>query len=230
MKFKMYICCVMMQSQTEENYIKAIFSLGKISGGTVSTNAIAEHLETKPSSVTDMLKRLNEKKLINYQKYKGVSLKNNGKNIALSIVRKHRLWETFLVNKLSFEWHQVHDIAEQLEHINSTELVDRLDDFLGNPKFDPHGDPIPDKNFKIAIEKPSTTLNTLAPSKWAMIVGVSNTNDDFLSYLSELGIGLGTKVQCKQRFQFDNTLSITINQKEILLPEKISQTILIQAL
>ena len=138
----------MKHSFTEENYIKTIYQLS-FDKSSVSTNSLANSLSTKASSVTDMLKKLSEKSLVNYEKYKGVTLTKEGEKVALNLTRKHRLWETFLVNKLNFEWHQVHEIAEELEHINSTELINRLDDFLDNPKFDPHGDPIPNIDLVI---------------------------------------------------------------------------------
>ena len=138
---------------SEEDYIKAIYHLGMVSNKTVSTNAVADQMETKPSSVTDMVKKLSDKGLVNYKRYKGVSLTELGKKTALSIVRKHRLWEVFLVEKLNFSWDEVHDVAEQLEHIKSDKLVDRLDKHLGYPQVDPHGDPIPSK--KESLKKPS---------------------------------------------------------------------------
>ncbi|HIE45471.1 MAG TPA: metal-dependent transcriptional regulator, partial [Flavobacteriaceae bacterium] len=134
-----------MFSITEENYLKAIFSLESNSGTVISTNHIAKKLETKASSVTDMIKKLALKNLLVYTKYKGVSLSSQGRKIATSIVRKHRLWETFLVDKLGFNWDEVHDIAEQLEHIKSDKLILKLDSYLEYPQSDPHGDPIPDK-------------------------------------------------------------------------------------
>ena len=140
-------------SFTEENYLKAIYHLSTGNNSVVSTNQIAEITNTKAASVTDMLKKLAEKKLINYIKYQGVTLTEAGKNAAVNIVRKHRLWEVFLVEKLGFKWDEVHDIAEELEHINSESLINRLDDFLGNPAADPHGDPIPDRSGTIHQKK-----------------------------------------------------------------------------
>jgi DtxR family transcriptional regulator, Mn-dependent transcriptional regulator len=128
---------------SEENYLKAIYHLSKEEDESVSTNALAERLETTAASVSDMLKKLAKKELIEYKKYQGVNISEKGKRVALQIIRKHRLWEVFLVEKLSFNWDEVHEIAEQLEHIDSPTLVKRLDEFLGYPKFDPHGDPIP---------------------------------------------------------------------------------------
>ena len=138
-------------SLTEENYIKAIFQIGTTPESNVSTNALADSLQTKPATVSDMIKKLSHKKLIFYEKYKGVTLSASGAKEALKIIRKHRLWEVFLVNHLNFKWDQVHEIAEQLEHIKSSELVNRLDNFLGNPTIDPHGDPIPDANGQVQL-------------------------------------------------------------------------------
>ena len=160
---------------SEENYLKAIYHLTLSSDAEVSTNAIAEMMETKASSVTDMLKKLSEKGLVNYKKYQGVSLTVNGKLAAKMIVRKHRLWEVFLVDKLDFSWDEVHDIAEQLEHIKSEKLINKLDDFLGNPTEDPHGDPIPDANGKI-ISTEKQLLSELSENQIGICVGVTDTS------------------------------------------------------
>lgn len=217
----------MIHSFTEENYLKAIFQLSK-NKQSASTNNIAKSLDTKASSVTDMLKKLKDKKLVNYEKYKGVTLTKDGERVALNLVRKHRLWETFLVNKLNFEWHQVHDMAEELEHIDSDELVNRLDEFLEHPKFDPHGDPIPDINLNIEAKTDNQKLLDIQVNQEAQVVGVSNTNDDFLQYLSDLKITLGSKLKCAQKFDFDNTLQVIVNKKEIMLSEKVTQSIIIK--
>ena len=197
-------------SITEENYLKAIFSLSNNNKKTVNTNQIAEHLAMKPASITDMVKKLSTKKLVLYEKYKGTSLTTLGEKIALSVIRKHRLWETFLVEKLSFKWDEVHELAEQLEHINSQELVKRLDDFLGNPKFDPHGDPIPDENGIIDF-KQSTILSSLAVKEKGIVMGVNDSTDLFLKYLNKLGISLGTKIVVIEKIPFDSSLEIVID-------------------
>jgi DtxR family Mn-dependent transcriptional regulator len=200
-----------MNSFTEENYLKAIFKLSK--GKTeVSTNAVAEEMETKASSVTDMLKRLADKKLVNYAPYKGVNLTEEGKKIAISIVRKHRLWEVFLVDKLDFKWDEVHDIAEQLEHIQSAELVERLDQFLENPKYDPHGDPIPDKDGNIARHK-ELTLADLSIGDKGVVVGVKEHSKSFLNYLDQMELVLGTEVDVIDKVEFDNSMTLKINEK-----------------
>lgn len=200
-----------MNSFTEENYLKAIFKLSK--GKTeVSTNAVAAEMDTKASSVTDMLKKLADKKLVNYAPYKGVNLTETGKQIAISIVRKHRLWEVFLVDKLNFKWDEVHDIAEQLEHIQSNELVERLDHFLENPKYDPHGDPIPDKDGNIARHK-ELTLADLNIGEKGVIVGVKEHSKSFLNYLDQLELVLGTEVDVIDKVEFDNSMTLKINEK-----------------
>lgn len=200
-----------MNSFTEENYLKAIFKLSK--GKTeVSTNAVAAEMDTKASSVTDMLKKLADKKLVNYAPYKGVNLTETGKQIAISIVRKHRLWEVFLVDKLDFKWDEVHDIAEQLEHIQSAELVERLDQFLENPKYDPHGDPIPDKDGNIARHK-ELTLADLNIGEKGVIVGVKEHSKSFLNYLDQLNLVLGTEIAVTDKIEFDNSMTLKINKK-----------------
>lgn len=200
-----------MNSFTEENYLKAIFKLskGKVE---VSTNSVAAEMDTKASSVTDMLKKLADKKLVKYAPYKGVKLTEEGNKIAISIVRKHRLWEVFLVEKLNFKWDEVHDIAEQLEHIQSDELVERLDEFLENPKYDPHGDPIPDKEGNINRHK-DLTLSDLKMSEKGVIVGVKEHSKPFLNYLDQLGLLLGSEIEVLNKIEFDNTMSISINKK-----------------
>lgn len=213
---------------SEENYLKSIFHLQTESGKGISTNAIAKKLETKPSSVTDMIKKLAEKKVLVYKKYQGVTLTDLGKQAAISIVRKHRLWEVFLVDKLNFSWDEVHDVAEQLEHIKSTKLINELDAFLGFPKKDPHGDPIPDKegNFQ-KIEK--KLLSTLEEKQTGICVGVNDSSSDFLKYLDKNNISLGHKIEVLSKESFDGSLTILINSKKITVSKKISNNIYIQS-
>lgn len=218
-----------MNTFTEENYLKAIYKLSVNSKEGVSTNSIAEILQTKAASVTDMLKKLSDKKLINYQKYQGVSLTDKGIKIALNIVRKHRLWEAFLVEKLNFKWDQVHTLAEELEHINSDELIDRLDKFLGYPKFDPHGDPIPDHEGKFANQK-AKLLSELPIGKTGVMIGVVDHSPSFLQYLDKLELNLGRSVKILEAFDFDNSLSIIINgKKPIHISNEVSKNILVSS-
>ncbi|EJL61106.1 metal-dependent transcriptional regulator [Flavobacterium sp. CF136] len=212
---------------SEENYLKAIYHLTSSNDTEVSTNGIAEMMETKASSVTDMLKKLAEKDLVNYKKYQGVSLTENGKSAAKMIVRKHRLWEVFLVEKLNFSWDEVHDIAEQLEHIKSEQLINRLDDFLGNPTEDPHGDPIPDANGRIVkIEK--QLLSELTENQIGVCVGVKDTSSDFLKYLDKQEIALGSKIEFLSKESFDLSVKIKVDNKELSISNKIASNLFVK--
>lgn len=206
---------------SEENYLKTIYHLTTVSANGVSTNAIAEKMETKASSVTDMLKKLSEKDLVNYKKYQGVSLTDNGRLAAKMIVRKHRLWEVFLVEKLNFAWDEVHVIAEELEHIKSEKLINKLDDFLGNPTEDPHGDPIPNAEGQIIIIE-KQLLSELVLNKKAICVGVKDSSSEFLKYLDKQSIALGSTIQIISKETFDLSLRIKINDKEITISNKIA--------
>ena len=215
-----------MNSQSEEDYLKAIYHL-EMDYDSISTNSVADYLNMKPSSVTDMLKKLADKKYINYQKYKGSSLTKKGNLIALSIIRKHRLWETFLVDKLGFGWDQVHLIAEQLEHIKSEELIENLDDFLGNPKYDPHGDPIPNKEGK--IEKMNQKLLVeLKIQQEGIITGVKKGTASLLSYLDKEKIKLGDSIKVIEVLEFDGTFIVEINNRKLTFSEKICQNLLLE--
>lgn len=212
---------------SEENYLKTIYHLTIISNSEISTNAIAEKMETKASSVTDMLKKLAEKDLVNYKKYQGVSLTEQGKKAAKMIVRKHRLWEVFLVDKLDFSWDEVHDIAEQLEHIKSEKLINKLDDFLGNPTEDPHGDPIPDANGQIVkIEK--QLLSELRENQAGICVGVKDTSSEFLKYLDKQGIALGSIIEIVGRESFDLSLKIKVVNKDLTISNKIASNLFVK--
>ncbi len=212
---------------SEENYLKTIYHLTTLLKQEVSTNAIAEKMETKASSVTDMLKKLAEKDLIHYKKYQGVSLTVKGELTAKMIVRKHRLWEVFLVEKLDFSWDEVHDIAEQLEHIKSDKLINKLDDFLDNPTEDPHGDPIPDANGKI-IKKEQLLLSDLKESQIGICVGVKDTSSEFLKYLDKQGIALGSKIEFISKEEFDLSLRIKVNDNEITISNKIASNLCVK--
>ena len=197
-------------SFTDENYLKAIYHLITGNNSVVSTNQIAEMTNTKAASVTDMLKKLAEKNLINYIKYQGVTLTDTGKNAAVNIVRKHRLWEVFLVEKLGFKWDEVHDIAEELEHINSESLINRLDDFLGNPAADPHGDPIPDRSGTIH-QKKLVRISDMHQDQSGMISGVSEYSSIFLKLVEKMGLTLGTKILITELIEFDGSITLIVN-------------------
>ncbi|MDX1363552.1 metal-dependent transcriptional regulator [Arenibacter latericius] len=203
-------------TRSEENYIKTIFHIGRQGKEAVSTNSIAEQMDTKPSSVTDMVKKLAEKDLVNYKKYQGVSLTEMGNKIALGVIRKHRLWEVFLVEKLDFSWDEVHEVAEQLEHIKSDKLIDRLDRLLKYPKYDPHGDPIPDKDGGFE-ERDEILLSEVPVGGGGICVGVKDSSASFLKFLDKNNIGLGDHIQVLEIEEFDGSLLIGIgeNQKQI---------------
>lgn len=214
---------------SQENYIKAIYSLSEKSDTEyVNTSSIAEKLEMKSASVTEMLKKFESKKLIEYKKYKGAKLTKKGASVALQIVRKHRLWEVFLVKKLNFKWDEVHDIAEQLEHIKSNELTDRLDDFLENPKFDPHGDPIPDKSGIITDNRNTLLLSEMAIRQTGVMTGVDDSSSMFLKYLERTNITLGQKIEVKDRLEFDNSLIILAGEKEVTISAQAANNIIIK--
>ena len=213
-------------SNSEENYIKAVYHLQQNSAN-VTTNELAAELKTKPASVTDMLKKLKAKKLINYEKYKGFSLSANGNKLALSIVRKHRLWEFFLVDKLKFDWDSVHAIAEELEHISSEELVNRLAQFLGDPAFDPHGDPIPDKYGSIPVIN-QKILSTVPLKKSVTVSAVSNQSTQMLEMLKHYHIALGTQLTILKKFEFDGSLEIKVlKQNACIISEQVAKNIFV---
>lgn len=217
-----------MVTLSEENYLKAIYHLGKQGSEAVSTNAIAEQMETKASSVTDMIKKLADKNLANYVKYQGVSLTNEGRLAAASVVRKHRLWEVLLVEKLNFSWDEVHEVAEQLEHIKSEKLINELDAFLNYPKEDPHGDPIPDKYGNInKTEK--ILLSQAMVNSTCICVGVKDSSTDFLKYLDKQQIALGTTIRVISKETFDESMAIEVNKVPISISRTVSNNIYIKA-
>ena len=212
---------------SEENYIKVIYHLSLVSPKGVNTNAIAGMLDTKASSVTDMLKKLSEKDLVSYLKYQGVTLTENGLLSAKMIVRKHRLWEVFLVDKLNFSWDEVHEIAEELEHIKSEKLIYKLDEYLGFPLFDPHGDPIPNANGEIQkIDK--LLLSEAEFNQNYICVGVKNSSVEFLQYLDKKNIFLGAPIKVISSEKFDQSLTINLNSETISISNKIAENLYIK--
>lgn len=206
-------------SFAEENYLKAIYHLSSSGQKQVNTNAIAERLETKPASVSDMIRKLSAKEVINYVKYQGVNITEIGKKRALSVIRKHRLWEVFLVNKLNFHWDEVHEIAEQLEHIHSSLLISRLDEFLDHPKFDPHGDPIPDEDGMI-YTKPMIVLSELSQGTVSKLVSMVDTGTAFLNYLDKIGMKIGTKIKILDTVEFDGSMEIEADHNKLITISK----------
>jgi len=214
-----------MNTLAEENYLKSIYHLS-LNSVSVSTNQIAALLNTKASSVTDMLKKLAEKELINYTPYQGVSLTAAGEKIAVNIIRKHRLWEYFLVEKLDFKWDQVHEMAEELEHISSNELIDRLDKFMDFPKYDPHGDPIPDCNglFKLHNLKP---LSSIGVDDGGVICGVRDHSKAFLQYLEKQELTIGKSIKVADIIEFDHSMILQTEDKKIQISREVANNLLI---
>ena len=200
-------------SASEENYLKTIFHL-QTKDANVSTNELAEKLQAKPASITDMMKKLKSRKLVNYQPYQGFRLTHEGKKIALSIIRRHRLWEYFLAEKLKFSWDEVHEVAEQLEHVSSKKLVDKLDEYLEFPKFDPHGDPIPDINGKMESGK-QINLTELPLNKPAKVCHIVDQSAELLEHLHEKKINIGSSVVVKKKFSYDDSLEIKLDNRQV---------------
>lgn len=219
----------MMLSFTEENYLKTIYRLSEGGLKAVLTNEIAESMSTKAASVTDMIKKLSTKKLISYEKYYGAKITNRGKSQALSVIRKHRLWETFLVEKLQFSWDEVHDVAEQLEHIQSPLLIEKLDEFLGYPTADPHGHPIPDKDGNVQSLK-LVPLSESDVNKKGVIRAVKDGSPSFLQYLSKIGIYIGAKIEILDKIDFDSSLEVLIdNKNRVFISRDAAENLLIAA-
>ena len=210
---------------SEENYIKAIYHLQEESG-TVSTNALAEKLSTKAASVTDMMKKLSTKKLLHYKPYYGFTLSMEGRKAALFIIRRHRLWEYFLSQKLGFEWEEVHSIAEELEHVSSKKLIDRLDEYLGFPPYDPHGDPIPDQKGKI-VTRNHLALFLLPKNKPGVVCHVTNQSAEMLELLKHKDIGIGTRLEVKKHFPFDHSLELKVKKQTVTISEQLAKNIFV---
>ena len=214
-------------THSAENYLKTIYHLSQSSPDGVSTNAIAAMLDTKASSVTDMIKKLAERDLILYQKYQGVVLTDSGRMAAKMIVRKHRLWEVFLVEILDFSWDEVHEIAEELEHIKSEKLIEKLSAFLNHPTLDPHGDPIPNSKGEI-LTMDKKLLSEIEVGKDAVCVGVKDTSTAFLKYLNKNGIALGEEFKILSREEFDGSMSLLVGNQEITISNKIANNLFVQ--
>lgn len=214
-----YYDLAMELTTAEENYLKAIYHLSDGGKKSVSTNDIAAEINTKPASVSDMLRKLGEKEVIEYRKYYGLQITETGKRYALQTIRKHRLWEVFLVEKLNFAWDEVHEVAEQLEHIQSPLLIQRLDAYLNYPKFDPHGDPIPDE-FGDVRSRPRVQLNEMEVDQMGQIVAVKDSSAAFLRYLDKVGAYIGARIKVLDKVEFDGSLEILVDQKKTLFMSK----------
>lgn len=214
-------------SISEENHLKAIFHL-QADSNLVTTNALALELNTSAASVTDMLKKLKQKKLLHYQPYRGFKLSVEGKKVALDIVRRHRLWEYFLSEKLKFTWDEVHELAEELEHVNNKKLTDRLDEYLGHPKFDPHGDPIPDSSGKMTASQ-LVDLTKITENKSVEVCNVGNQSAEILDLLKHNKIQIGTRLEVKRIFPFDHSMEIKVKSfPAITISEQLAENIYVK--
>ena len=217
-----------MLSYTEENYLKAIYHLCEESAeGQTATNSIATYAKLKPATVTDMLRKLKTKKLINYKPYGKVQLTAEGKKRALLVIRKHRLWEVFLYEKLEFTWDEVHEVAEQLEHIQSAKLIDKIDKFLGFPEYDPHGDPIPgaDGKLKPAFKK---TLSDIDAGQSCKIVAVKDSSAVFLQHLVQLGLTISSKIKVTEKMNYDSSMGLLLEKgKQITVSQKLAENLFV---
>lgn len=212
-------------STSEENHIKAIYHLQK--DGSVTTNELAAELKTRPASITDMMKKLRTKKLVHYEAYKGFRLTAEGRKLALIIIRRHRLWEFFLAEKLKFSWEEVHEVAEDLEHVSSKKLIDKLDEYLGFPRFDPHGDPIPDAQGRIEASK-QVCLTELPPGKLGIVCYVSDQSSGMLELLGHKKIGIGTRVEIRKRFSYDQSMEIKVKQQITTISGDLARNIFVK--
>jgi len=213
---------------SEENYLKAIYHLEKTYNNGVPTNAISEEMSTKPSSATDMIKRLAEKKFLAYKPYQGAKLTTTGKKHAIGVIRKHRLWETFLVENLNFNWDEVHEVAEQLEHIKSAKLTEELDKFLGHPAYDPHGDPIPDANGNLP-KLTKKKLSELKENDQGTCKGFNDDSSSFLKFLAKQKIGLETHIKVLHIEPFDESMTVLADTREILLSKTATDNIYVES-
>jgi len=213
-------------SASEENYLKTIYHL-QTKDDNVTTNELAEKLHSRPASITDMMKKLKTRKLVNYQPYQGFRLTPEGKKVALGIIRRHRLWEYFLAEKLKFNWDEVHEVAEQLEHVSSKKLIDKLDEYLDHPKFDPHGDPIPDTNGKMETGK-QISLQDLPLNKTARICFIANQSGSLLEHLNEKKINIGSLIVVKRKFSYDDSLEIKLDNKLLTISDQIAKNIFVK--
>ena len=213
---------------SEENYLKTLFKLENQKDRKVNNIALSKALNLNPATVLEMIRKLTDRKMVQLKPDKSIQLTDKGKKKALLTIRKHRLWEVFLVEKMKYKWNEVHELAEQLEHIESDDLVDRLDGFLGKPSFDPHGDPIPDKNGKIKNNL-SVPLSGCAAGKNYRVINLIDTSDAFLQFLGKLNIRPGIKIKLLEKLEYDGSFSIEVQKKTVQLSEKAAKNILVQA-
>ena len=214
-------------NHSEENYLKTLYSLAHREIKKVNNIALAKALELNPATVLEMVRKMAQKNLVEVKPDKSISLTEKGKKKALLTVRRHRLWEVFLVDKLQYDWNEVHELAEQLEHVDSADMIDRLENYLGHPSFDPHGDPIPDKTGRIKLNA-SIPLTAGHKGKAYLVVSFGETDDDFLDYLGKLNIRPGVKIRIRAQHAYDQSMEVLVQKKEIQLSEKVARNILVQ--
>lgn len=212
---------------SEENYLKTLFGLGSRDIKKVNNTALAKALGLNPATVLEMVRKLVAKNLIVIHRDKTLELTEKGKKRALLTIRKHRLWEVFLVNKLQYRWNEIHELAEQLEHVESDDLTDRLESFLGYPAFDPHGDPIPDKNGKLKMNN-SIPLSSGIKGKAYRVLNLADTDDAFLNYLDKLNIRPATRIKITEHHEYDHSFTIMVQKKSVQLSEKVARNIMVQ--
>ncbi len=215
-----------MASEQIENYLKNIYKLSS-NEGKVTTSSLSEKLQISPASVSEMIKKLAEEGTLTHTPYKGVELTEEGKLLALRIIRKHRLWEMFLVKVLHFGWDEIDNEAERFEHIMSDKMEEKIDHVLGHPSIDPHGDPIPTKNGEIHCSM-SYPLNEAQEGSTVRVLRVSDSNSEMLHYVSSIGISLNKEIRVKQKMNFDNSMLVKIDNKEINISSTIASSIFVE--
>ena len=214
-----------MLTASKENYLKAIYKHRKGKNKLVSASCIADELQISNAAISDMAKRLSDEGLLDYKKYKGLQLTDEGEKLALKVIRRHRLWEYFLIKVLDLSWAEVHDEAENLEHSTSEFLIDKMDEFLGFPKFDPHGSPIPDKDGKLPESPVLLKMQICETGTVYKIARVQDGNAQLMNYLTRIGINLNTKIKIVEKFSFDNSISIEMEDGIFLLSEKVAESV-----
>jgi DtxR family transcriptional regulator, Mn-dependent transcriptional regulator len=214
-------------SYTEENYVKSLVKFVIDRGeDVVGTNELAMSLSVKPATVNDMIKKLKEKGLVDSERYGKITLTEEGRKRGMEIIRKHRLWETFLYEKLEFSWDEVHEVAEQLEHIQSSKLIDKLDQYLNHPEFDPHGDPIPNKKGELKIQFKKTLMD-VAVGTYCKMVAVKDNSSSFLQYVVKVGLGLNNEILVVSRQEYDDMMVIEVNGKKSTVSKKFAENVFV---
>ena len=215
-----------MAKEQIENYLKNIYKL-QSHGGKVTTSSLSGRLKITPASVSEMVRRLAEEGYLTHTPYKGVQLTPEGRKKALRIIRRHRLWELFLVRILKYDWDEIDEEAERLEHITSDRLEQRIDELLGFPDRDPHGDVIPTAEGKVE-EKGRAPLSDIGEGKTVVVSRVSDSSPEILQYASKLGIALGKKIRVKDKVEFDGSLRVEVGGKERFISSKLAQNVFVE--